>query len=210
MHVRLFVAVLAASYHPGTGSLATENCNEEVRSGPFKISIVLNRRVTPFINIQYRVPKEHMRPKQEKLGTDSPTISLGFKAPLGGDGAYFINFYSFEKLFQKNLFPVRSMTFLCGRTMKLSGDTLHQKYLLGGRFIKDSPFQNRECIEGLVRDGYYKISFEEQEGEKRVATVEGRADFADAITRSERMARHRLAMAKAGECVLNPPPPPVP
>ena len=144
MHIRLFVSVLAASYQPSTESPATENCNEEVRSGPFKISTVLNRGGTPFINIQYRVPKEHMRPKQEKLGIDSPTISLGFKAPLGSDGVYFIDFYSFEKIFQKNLFPVRSMTFLCGRKTKLSGDTLHQKYLIVGRFLKDSPFQNRE------------------------------------------------------------------
>lgn len=209
MHIRLFVSALAASYHPST-SPVMENCNEEARYGPFKISTVLSRGGTPFINIQYRVPKDHMRPKPEKIGIDSPTISFGFNAPLGINGAYFINLYSFEKLFEKKIFPIRSMTFLCGKKIRLAGDTSNQFYVLRGRFTQESHLQNRECIEGLRRDGYYKLSFEEQEGEKRVVLVEGRANFADAIARAEQMVRRRLAMAKEGQCVLNPPPPPVP
>jgi len=208
MQVWLTLSVLAAAYQAGSDAPVMENCNDEAQYGAFKISTLLNRGGNPYIGIRYRIPKSHIHPAKDKIGIDSPTMSFGFRGPLSSDGYHFIGFYNFRKLFEKQIFPIRSMTFKCGRKVTLIGDTSIQPYPLNGIFVRESLLRGRECIRGLKRDGYYKLSFEELEGEKRTVRVEGRADFAGAIAKAEQMARRRLALASAGQCVLNPPPPP--
>lgn len=208
MQVWLVLSVLAAAHQIGPDAREIENCNDEAQYGPFKISALLNQGGNPYVNISYRIPKNHMHPAKDKIGIDSPVMSFGFKAPLSGDGYHFIGFYNFRKLFEKQIFPIRSMTFLCGKRVTLMGDTAVQPYPLNGKFVRESLLRGRECIRGLRHDGYYKLSFEELDGEKRTVRIEGRADFAGAIAKAEQMARRRLALANARQCILNPPPPP--
>lgn len=208
MQIWPVLSLLVAVHHAGPEKAATENCNDEARFGAFRISALLNEGGRPYVSISYRIPKAHMHPAKGKIGRDSPVLSFGFWTPLSSDGYHSIRFYNFRKLFEKQMFPIRSMTFRCGKRVTLTGDTSIQPYPLNGIFVRESLLRERECIRGLKRDGYYKLSFEELDGQKRTVRVEGRVDFAGAIASAEEMARRRLALAKAGRCILNPPPPP--
>lgn len=202
----ILTAFAAAQLTPASSEM--ENCNDEAQYGPFTISIFLNRGGGPNISINYRIPRTHIRPDMGDLGIDSPNINFGFRAPLTGDGYHSIRFYNFRKLFGKEMFPINSMTFVCGKGVTLLGDTSIQPYPLNGIFVRESLLRGRECMRSLRRSGNYRISFEELAGSKRAVHIEGGTDFAGAIDTAERMARRRLAMANAGRCVLNPPPPP--
>ncbi|MBN8845214.1 MAG: hypothetical protein J0H88_18420 [Sphingomonadales bacterium] len=208
MQILSIFAALAAAYQLAPASAEMENCNDDAQYGPFKISVFLHRGGDPGININYRIPRSHIGPTKDDLGRDGPNINFGFRAPLSGDGYHSIHFYNFRKLFGKERFPVHAMTFVCGKGVTLIGDTSIQPYPLNGIFVRESLLRGRECMRSLRRSGYYKISFEELEGPKRAVRIEGKADFAGVIDKAERMARHRSAMAKAGRCILNPPPPP--
>lgn len=208
MQIWSLLAALTAASQFAPASPIKENCNDKARYGPFNISVFLNRGGAPTISINYRIPQNHIRPTQGDLGRDSPNLNFGFRAPLTGDGYHSIHFYNFRKLFGKERFPVRSMAFACGKEVTLLGDTSIQPYPLNGIFIRESLLRGRECMRSLGRSGYYRISFEEVEGLKRAVHIEGTADFAGAINKAERMARHRSALADAGRCILNPPPPP--
>lgn len=202
----ILTAFAAAQLTPASSEM--ENCNDEAQYGPFTISIFLSRGGGPNISINYRIPRTHIRPDKGDLGIDSPNINFGFRAPLSGDGYHSIHFYNFRKLFGKENFPIHSMTFACGKEVTLIGDTSMQPYPLNGMFVRESLLRGRECMRSLKRSGYYKFSFEELEGPKRAVRMEGKADFAGAINKAERIARHRFAMANAGRCILNPPPRP--